>query len=198
MTTWWEKTFVLSFSPGYVEGWYVGDVCSLQAQLGHLKSAELENIKKIIQNVALQNSARWSMFFFGSKYAEWNISIRNTNKTDLWRFFTQLQKDISNLEKFFYSWDQIRWIKCFQLLAVNSISTWFGTNIRLSSWRLMWETLRRGHLNLFCIFCSLIKISCTWNFEYNILQILFLRSSTGQTWQWPSRPGQVEPPWCGR
>ena len=115
--------------------------------------------KKIIQNIPLQNNAKCSMLIIGSECAEWNISIRNTNKSeknDLWRFFTQLEKDISNLEKNLYSWDQIRWIpdwwiESFQLSAVISISTWFGTNIRLSSWRLMWQTLKRENLYLSCI-----------------------------------------------
>ena len=114
--------------------------------------------KKIIQNIPLHNNAKCSMLIIGSECAEWNISIRNTNKsgkTDLWRFFTQLEKDISNLEKNLDSWDQIRWIpdwwiESFQLSAVISISTWFGTNIRLSSWRLMWETLKRDNLYLSC------------------------------------------------
>ena len=147
MSTWWENFLVLSFSPGYVMGWHVGDVCSLQTQLSHLKSAVLGNIEEIIQNVPLQNNAKCSMLLVGSKY-------RNTSKsekTDLWRFFTQLRKDISNLKKNHDSWDQIRWLpdwwrKYFKLLAIISISTWFGTNIRLSSWRLMWETLKRENL----------------------------------------------------
>ena len=55
-----KKTLVLSFSPGYAEGWHVGDISGLQAQFGHLNSAEMENIRKsfkIYRCKTMQNAA---------------------------------------------------------------------------------------------------------------------------------------------